>query len=68
MLLAQTHQQLMACLDSHYFRNISMRPVNISGYICAVIVAERSSIAFVAPQKNEKKVFVDSNKKRKLSE
>jgi hypothetical protein len=45
--LLQSHQQLVSCLDSVYFKNIEVRPVNVGGYACSLVVAYRSEVIFV---------------------
>lgn len=47
VLLVQSHQHLAACLDSVYFRDIAVRGVNIGGYICSVVTANRTDRVFV---------------------
>jgi len=47
VLLVQSHQHLAACLDSVYFSNITVMGVNIGGYICSVVTANRTSRVFV---------------------
>lgn len=51
VVLAQTHQQLVSCLDSVYFTDITTRGVNIGGYVCAVVMAKRSDVVFRPPIK-----------------
>lgn len=46
VLLIQSHQHLVACLDSAYFCNIKVMGVNIGGYICSVVLAQRTSKVF----------------------
>ena len=47
VLLVQSHQHLAACLDSVYFNDIKVVGVNIGGYICSVVTANRTSRVFV---------------------
>lgn len=46
VLLVQSHQHLVACLDSAYFSGIKVIGVNIGGYICTVVTAQRTSKEF----------------------
>lgn len=47
VLLVQSHQHLAACLDSVYFSDITVIGVNIGGYICSVVTANRTSRVYV---------------------
>jgi len=48
VFLTQSHQHLLACLDSLYFRvgDIQVKAVNIGGYVCYVVLARRSITPF----------------------
>ena len=46
VLLVQSHQHLVACLDSVYFSDIKVVGVNIGGYICSIVTAQRSKVEF----------------------
>ena len=51
VILIQSYQHLLACLDSVYFscQETSVRGVNIGGYVCVIITAVRSSVEFRQP-------------------
>lgn len=46
VLLVQSHQQIISCLDSIYFEHTKVYPVNISGYIACVITTNRTDVEF----------------------
>lgn len=47
VLLVQSHQHLVSCLDSVYFTDVRIRGVNVGGYICSVVTARRTEQVFV---------------------
>jgi hypothetical protein len=52
VILSPTFEQISACLDSIYYCKVSLRGVNIGGYICYIVQAHRSAIPFVSPSAN----------------
>lgn len=46
VLLVQSHQHLVSCLDSVYFSQITITGVNIGGYICSIVTAQRTERLF----------------------
>lgn len=46
VLLVQSHQQVISCMDSIYFHDTHILPVNISGYIGCLITSRRTEVTF----------------------
>ena len=46
MFLIQSHQHLISCLDSVYFTDTRTIGVNIGGFVCSVVVAQRTERVF----------------------
>lgn len=47
VLLTQTHQQLANCLNSVYFEDCKVYPVNIGGYVASILTARRTAVRYV---------------------
>ena len=74
VILIQSYQHLIACLDSKYFENINITGVNIGGYVCAIVTAVRTNECFKHPEQNSDTWGIDNKyhsrilTKRKLEE
>jgi hypothetical protein len=42
VLLVQVLQRLLVALDSRFFRRVLSRPVNVGGYACFLVTADRT--------------------------
>lgn len=49
--LLQAHQHLVSVLDSIYFTDTFVRGVNVGGFVCSFVTANRSPMVFVEPKK-----------------
>jgi hypothetical protein len=49
--LLQAHQHLVSVLDSIYFCDTFVRGVNVGGFVCSLVTANRSPLVFVEPKK-----------------
>jgi len=48
-ILIQSHQHLVAVLDSQYFCDVAVRGANIGGFICSVVTAKRTGVLWREP-------------------
>ena len=68
VVLLQSHQQFMTCLDSRYFHGMKIRGVNIGGCVCCIVTADRTDVSFASSLNENKNDDVVMEKKKNTDE